>query len=387
MLPQTYVAVDTEALAYNLRLVRTRMAEKVRLMAVVKANAYGHGLELAARTFAEAGADWLGVSTVAEGIKLRQAGLEPPILVFLPALPDELEALVEHRLTGTVVACDEVLAYARATEKLGRAADIHIYVDTGLGRLGSDNSLPDVLAAAGPYSQIKVTGVYTHFGPGQSGAMLEPIDILRPGTSAKAFGTLAKEAIAGAGAGRIACHCAASTLFLQAPEVHLDMVRIGTLLYGQKPPEVAADTMNLKPTFQLRSHIVAIHTLPPASPVGYGGEFVTRRETRIATVPVGLAHGLGIAPVSLARNLRFALGHYIHRWHSRRGSTQHGPWAQLHGQAVAIIGRISMDQCCLDVTDVEAQVGDEVALETRRVSTNPEIPRLAATIEQDSEKT
>ncbi len=236
MLPQTYVAVDTNALAHNLRLVRTRMAEKVRLMAVVKANAYGHGLQLAARTFAEAGTNWLGVSTVAEGIRLRQAGLELPILVFLPALPDELEAQLEHRLTGTVVASDEILAYARAAEKLGRAADIHIYVDTGLGRLGSDNSLPDLLAAAAPYSQLNVTGVYTHFGPGQSGAMLEPIDILRPGASARAFASLAREAIVGAGAGRIALHCAASVLFLQIPEVHLDMVRIGTLLYGQKPP-------------------------------------------------------------------------------------------------------------------------------------------------------
>jgi len=385
MLPQTYVAVDTNALAHNLRLVRTRMAEKVRLMAVVKANAYGHGLQLAARTFAEAGTNWLGVSTVAEGIRLRQAGLELPILVFLPALPDELEAQLEHRLTGTVVASDEILAYARAAEKLGRAADIHIYVDTGLGRLGSDNSLPDLLAAAAPYSQISVTGVYTHFGPGQSGAMLEPIDILRPGASARAFASLAREAIVGAGAGRIALHCAASVLFLQIPEVHLDMVRIGTLLYGQKPPEVASDTMNLKKTFQLRSHIVAIHTLPPATPVGYGSEFVTRRTTKIATVPVGLAHGLGVAPVSLALNLRFAIGHHIRRWHTRHGRTKHGPWAQLHGEAVPIIGRISMDQCCLDVTDVEAQVGDEVALDTRRVSTNPEIPRIAATIEQGSD--
>jgi len=353
------------------------MAERVRLMAVIKANGYGHDLLLAGRTFAEAGADWLGVSSVDEGVRLREAGLDLPVLVFLPALDDEVEALVEHRLTGTVTACDAILAHVRAADKLKLAADIHIYMDTGLGRLGSDDSLPDLLAVAEPYAQINVTGVYTHFGSEKSGAMLENVDILRPGASAKAFGTLAREAVARAGAGRVNVHCAASRLFLQCPEAHMDMVRIGTLLYGQVPPEAAKDTIKLKPTFELRSHIVAIHTLPPGSPVGYGGEFVTRKDTRIATMPVGLAHGLGMEPASLARNLKFAAAEYVRRFQARRGRVKYGPWARIGSQTVPIVGRISMDQCCLDVTDAAAQVGDEVALDTRRVGINPDIPRIA----------
>lgn len=378
----TYVAVDTEALGQNLRTVRTRLSERVRLMAVVKANGYGHGLELSARTLAAAGADWLGVSSLAEGVALREAGLALPVLVFLPVLASDVEALVHHRLTGTIVSRDEVPAYAQATRRLGQAADIHIYVDTGLGRLGSDDSLPDMLAAAEPYSAVNVTGVYTHFGPPGSGTMLEGIDALKPGASVKTFASLANSALAAAGAGRICVHCAASELTLKDPASHLDMVRVGTLLYGQMPAEVGDVGIRLRKTFELRSHIVAIQTLPPGSPVGYGGQFVTRRETRVATVPVGLAHGLGQIPESLLRNWRLVVADFVRRRAARRGRAERGPWATLNGRRVPIIGRISMDQCCLDVTDTDAAVGDRVVLDTRRVSTGATIPRVASSIEQ-----
>ncbi len=378
----TYVAVDTEALGQNLRTVRTRLAERVRLMAVVKANGYGHGLELSARTFAAAGADWLGVSSLAEGIALREAGLALPVLVFLPVLAADVEELVRHRLTGTVVARDEIPVYAQATRRLGQAADVHIYVDTGLGRLGSDDSLPDILAAAEPYSAVNVTGVYTHFGPPGSGTLLEGIDTLRPGASVRAFASLANDALSRAGAGRICIHCAASELTLNDPAAHLDMVRVGTLLYGQMPADVGDVGIRLRQTFELRSHIVAVQTLPPGSPVGYGGQFVTRRETRVATVPVGLAHGLGQMPESLLRNWRLVVADFARRRAARRGRAERGPWAMLGDKRVPIIGRISMDQCCLDVTDTDAAVGDCVVLDTRRVSTSAAIPRVATSIEQ-----
>ncbi len=384
MQPVTYVAVDVEALSHNLRTVRTRLAESVRLMAVVKANAYGHGLELAAGAFADAGADWLGVSTVAEGVRLREAGIELPVLVFLPALAHGIEAIVEHRLTGTVVSSEEIPAYVEAAERLGCEAELHVYVDTGLGRLGSDDVLGEMLARAEAHPWINVTGIYTHFGPGASGTMLGGIDDLKPGSSGRAFAALAGETAGKTATSRIALHCAASALFLQASEAHLDMVRIGTLLYGQKPPQVPEDTMKLHKTFELRSHIVAIQTLPPGSPVGYGGEFVTRRDTSIATVPVGIADGLGVAPTSLMRNLKYVAAEYMRRREAGRGRTDRALAAMLGDQLAPIVGRISMDQCCLDVTAVEAQVGDEVALPIRRVSTNPEIPRVSASIEQGS---
>ena len=382
MTPVTYVAVDIEALSHNLRTVRTRLAESVRLMAVVKANAYGHGLELAAGVFAEAGADWLGVSTVAEGVRLREAGIELPVLVFLPTLADGIEPIIEHHLTGTIVASEEIPAYVEAAERLGRDAEVHVYVDTGLGRLGSDDGLGETLARAEAHPRLNVSGIYTHFGPGNSGTMLGGIDDLKPGASGRAFAALAGETARNTGLGKIALHCAASALFLQASEAHLDMVRIGTLLYGQKLPEVSGDTMKLRKTFELRSHIVAIQTLPLGSPVGYGGEFVTRRETSIATVPVGIADGLGVAPTSLMRNLKYVAAEYMRRAEAGRGRANRALCATLGDQAVPIVGRISMDQCCLDVTDVEAQVGAEVTLPTRRVSTNPEIPRLAARVKE-----
>jgi len=246
---------------------------------VIQPNAYGHGLQLAAGAFTEAGADWLGVSTVAEGVRLREAGLELPVLVFLPALADELEALIEHQLTGTIVASNEIQAYVEATEKVGRDAQVHVYVDTGLGRLGSDDPLAEILARAEVHPRLNVSAIYTHFGPGASGTMLGGIDDLKPGASARAFATLAAQTARETSTAGIDLHCAASALFLQASEAHLDMVRIGTLLYGQKPSEALQDTMKLRKTFELRSHIVAIQTLPSGSPVGYGGACTRRRHT------------------------------------------------------------------------------------------------------------
>ncbi|MFP3902678.1 MAG: alanine racemase [Armatimonadota bacterium] len=386
MPPSTYVAVDTDALAHNLTCVRTRLADDVKLMAVVKANAYGHDTVLAAEAFASAGADWFGVSTPHDAIALRQAGLTQPVLVFLPVLPEELPEMIATGITATVASVENVVECAEAADEAQKAVNVHCYVDTGLGRIGSDDALPDIIDACVRYPRVNLTGVYTHFGPRGSGALLGGIDALRPGASARAFARLASDAIASAGAGRVLRHCVASSMYLQEPKSHLDMVRIGTLLYGQGPADVDELPFDLRKTFELRTHIIATITLPARSPVGYGGDFITRRETTVATLPVGLADGVGVLPESLTGGLRYAVKQYLKRRAAAAGRTTHGPRARIDGTEVPIIGRISMDQCCLDITDIEAGVGTEVALEPRRTTTSPAIPRIAATIETIEEK-
>ncbi len=373
----TYVAINIDALRHNVRSVMSYLKPSSKLMAVVKANAYGHGLVETARIFAQEGASWLGVSTVEEGIALRQAGLDLPVLVFLPPLPDEYEALIQHRLIATVLSVAHINGLGLTARKMGQAVMCHVYVDTGLGRIGADDSLLDILDAAAVYAPLHITGVYTHFGPPGSGRMLESLDDLRQGASVQAFAKLARQALAQAGEGARPIHAAASALFLENRESHLDLVRIGTLLYGQYPDYIKHRPLSLREdTFRLYSRIVAIHTVPKGSPIGYGGEFICGRDTRVATVPVGLAQGLGMAPQSLSSRLRGAIKAWIVGREGRRGRTRYALQAQLKTGAAPIIGRISMDQCCLDVTDLpDVQIGDEVVLPVRRIAVDSSIPR------------
>lgn len=374
----TYVEVNLAALSHNAKRVVAHLHPQSRLLAVVKANAYGHGLVEAARTFVAAGAAWLGVSTVAEGVALREVGLDTPTLVFLPPLEDEVEALVRHRLTGTIVAVRQVREIANAAEALGQSAYCHVYTDGGLTRIGSDDSLPDIMEAQRAFPSLHVTGLYTHFGPPGSGRMLDDVDILREGASVKAFAGLSRDAMAQLGEGRSMLHAAASTLFLESQANHLDMVRVGTLLYGQYPDHVKERTLDLREdTFALKARIVALQTAEAGARVGYGGEFVCRRETKIATLPVGTAHGLAMVPQSVAGRWQTAAKAWSAKREAARGQSQHAPLATLNGQAAPLIGRVSMDQCCLDVTAVPGvEIGTVVTLPVRRLAVDSGVKRV-----------
>lgn len=374
----THVAVNLDALGHNTKQILSHLHPQSRLLAVVKANAYGHGLVQSARNFVEAGAAWLGVSTVAEGVALREAGIDAPTLIFLPPLAEEIADLVRHRLTGTIVAVRQVREIAKAAETLGQSAYCHVYMDGGLSRLGSDDSLPDIIDAARVFPTLHITAMYTHFGPPGSGRLLEDVDMLREGASVKAFAGLARDAMAQLGEARPMVHVAASTLFLESRDNHLDMVRVGTLLYGQYPDHVKSRPLQLREdTFVLRSRIIALQTVDEGSRVGYGGEFICRRDTRVATVPAGLTHGLGMAPQSVQGRWQSVAKAWVARRDARRGRSAHAATAGLDAGQAPIIGRISMDQCCLDVTDVEGvEVGAEMTLPVRRLAVDSVVPRV-----------
>lgn len=377
--PATYVALNRGALRHNVAQVRSRLRDKSALCAVVKGNGYGHGAPQAARCCVDAGAAWLGVSTVAEGVALREAGLTEPALVFLPPLPEECEAAVEHDLTATVTRVEQVMELRREGERQGKRAVAHAYQDLGLGRLGPHDSLLDILEAAEPWPQVEVSGVYGHFGPPGSGVELDFLDWLRPAASLKVYAAMLAEAIRKITDRRLMFHVAASAMFLENPEHHFDLARVGSLLYGQYPDHVpqALRTLDLRETWELRSRIVEVHTVERGAKIGYGGEFVCRRETRVATVPVGLAHGLAVVPESVAGRWRFFAKERLRARSSRRGLHGHLLRARIGSREAPLIGRVSMDQCSLDVTDLpDADRGTEVVLPARRVTTNPQIPRV-----------
>ena len=375
MWPATRVVVDPGALAHNVRQVRERADDRARLMAVVKANAYGHGLVGAARVFLEAGATWLGVSSVTEGVALREAGIEAPILNFMPATPGEVEALVQARVTATVACTAHVTWLHDAQESVGKSANAHVFVDTGLARMPSEDRAIDLIDMASGLG-AKITGLYTHYGPPGSGALADGLDLFKSGVSVRMFVALADDLRASADRRDLLIHCAGSRLLLEEPEAHLDMVRVGTLLYGQYPSHAKKRDLDLRETFELRSKIVHIGTVGVGGKVGYGGDFRTRRETKLSTVPVGYAHGLGMLPLRIAQRPQTAVKGFLARTGGAWGREKHLPTVRIRGQEAPIIGRIAMDHCTVDVTDLpEVALGDDVVLPVRRTAVSPDVPR------------
>ena len=173
-------------------------------------------------------------------------------------------------------------------------------------------------------------------------------------------------------------HAAASTLFIESEANHLDLVRVGTLLYGQYPDHVQARTLNLREdTFALKSRIVALQSADAGARVGYGGEFVCRRETRIATLPVGTAQGLAMVPQSSSARWQTAAKAWSAKRAAARGQFQHAALATVNGQQAPLIGRVSMDQCCVDVTDVPGvEIGTEMTLPVRRLAVDSGVARV-----------
>ncbi|MFW6437754.1 MAG: alanine racemase [Armatimonadota bacterium] len=376
MNPTTRVVVDPDALAHNTAVVRERVDSRTRLMAVVKNNAYGHGLVEASRVFLEAGATWLGVSSVAEGVALREAEIDAPILNFMPTARGECEALVEARITATVACCEHVSWLAEAQEAVGKSVNAHVFVDTGLARMPSEDRAVDLIDMASGLG-VKITGLYTHYGPPGSGAMAAGLDLFKSGVSARMFGALADDLRTSADRRDLIIHCAASRLVLDEPKTHLEMVRVGTLLYGQYPSHVKKHDLNLRETFELRSKIVHLGTVGVGGKVGYGGDFRVRRETKLATVPVGYSHGLGMLPLSIAQRPQTAVKGFLSGIAGGWGREKHLPMVRIRGHEAPIIGRIAMDHCTVDVTDLqEVALGDDVVLPARRTSVSADLPRV-----------
>ena len=370
-MPATYVRVNLAAIASNVQAVLSRL-NGTQLMAVVKGNAYGHGMVPVAERCVIAGAQWLGVSYVDEAVKLRQAGLTAPTLTFVPPTEEQCRAAVEQDVTVTITTEDHLAWLREAAVQTGKVATAQIFVDADLGRPSAGNNLVRLLQIAAGFPQLKITGVYTHFDATDTSSVRGLLDVVKPGSELHTFAAVVKKLAQQYLGTEILFHAAASSLFLTAPDSYLDLVRIGTLLYGQYPSNVPANKcdLDLNPdTFELRSTIVAIDEVPAGTAVGPGQEFVCRRPTQVATLPLGYAQGLSLVPAFLTRRQG--------AWWRRLAGRQGPPVVLIDGQEAPIIGRIGMDQCAVDVTDLpDIEVGQVVVVPTRRTLISPEVPRI-----------
>ena len=337
LLRPTWVEISLPKLRRNYERIR-RLAGRRKVMAVVKADAYGHGAVAVANCLAGCGTDWFGVASVEEAVDLRAAGITQPILLLGGLYMSDPADLVNFQLTPSVSSTARLDTYAACARRHGPPIEFHLKVDTGLGRLGLP---PDRVAAFLEHYRtlegVRLTGLFTHLASAED----------RVATQTQQQGERFRAALAqvtAAGIELAFAHVSNSGALLTGREFPENMVRIGGLLYGCSMPLVVPPDEELpflpefEPALAFKSRVVYLKDFPSGTPLGYGEAFHTRRPSRIATVPVGYADGLNRAL-------------------SNRG------YAIVRDRLARLVGSISMDLSLLDVTDIPGvSVGDEIML-------------------------
>lgn len=356
--------VDLTAIAHNVRALRRITSPAARLMAVVKANAYGHGLKEVARIALQNGAEALGVARIDEGVQLRKAGFEAPVLIFGYTPPALTNHLIEFDLTQTVFLYQTAEILSRTGIDKGKKIKVHFKVDTGMGRLGllpetgrlfspnmkiTDNPTREVEAIA-RLPGLELEGIYTHFATA---------DISDKSYAHKQFEVFLDflNRLRLAGLEIPVKHAANSAAIIDLPETHLDMVRAGISIYGLYPSdEVNKKRVMLKPAMALKTKIVNLKKVPAGFKISYGSTYETEKPTIIATVPIGYADG-------------------FNRLLSSRG------FMLVKGQRAPIVGRICMDYTMLDVGNIpEINLEDEVIIFGKQGKSSITVDEIASTI-------
>ena len=330
---RAWVEIDLSALAHNVRSIKAWLSPKTKLMAVVKADAYGHGAVTVAQTALANGADCLAIATLAEGVELRQAGIDASILILgaINAVED-IKAVAAWELEPTICNVEQALAFDATLATLGKSLNVHLKIDTGMSRLGTN------WQAAVPFARLvqtlphlRIESVYSHLATAdeadrttmnlqqrrfaQAIAQLQAIDIVPP-----------------------QIHLANSAATLGDRTTHYDLVRVGLALYGLYPAGYLRQQLELKPVLEVKAKITQVKTIPSGEGVSYGRQFVTNDTTKVAVVGIGYADGV---PRNLSNQLQ----------------------AIVKGKLVSQIGAITMDQLMLDVNNLsDVKPGDIVTI-------------------------
>jgi len=359
----TWAEVSLKQLQENYRIVRQHLPERVKIMSVVKADAYGHGLEEVSNVLAGAGTDWFGVTSADEGVELRASGIEQPVLLLTGFWKGELEALSECDLTPAIYTDDQLAALHEWGKETGRKMRFHLKVNTGMGRLGLHwQDVARFLSLYRTLEHVEMEGLFTHL------ASAEDYTSEQTGQQVERFESVLAD-FRRAGVDPRYVHVANSAAIAGRPNTWANMVRPGALLYGiqvplKLPAGMKAESVSLpvKNILTWKSRIIALKEVPAGTPLGYSAGYVTEKTSRVATIPAGYADGL-------KRSL------------SNRGRTI------VCDRYAPIIGNISMDLTLLDVTEIPgAAVGDEVILigHSDHCSVTPaEISALTRTVPYD----
>lgn len=329
-----WAEIDLDSLAHNIKEVRRITNKEAIVTAVVKANAYGHGSIEAAKVFLENGANRLAVATLSEAVELRRAGIDTPILILGYTPDSQHKIAVENDIIEAIYTLESAEKLSQVAGNLNKKAKVHIKVDSGMGRIGFppvDSSI-DKIEKISKLPNLEIEGIFTHF------AKADEVDKAYTGKQFKNYKWVI-EKLKDKNIQIPIKHVSNSAATIDLPEYNLNMVRGGIMIYGLYPSdEVDKEKVSLKPAMTLKAKISHLKEVPEGTGISYGQIFVTKRKSKIATIPIGYADGFTRLLTSKAE-------------------------VAIKGKRAPIVGKICMDQCMIDVTDIEdVKVGDEVVL-------------------------
>ncbi|WP_298846418.1 alanine racemase [Clostridium sp.] len=328
-----WAEVDLDNLSHNMREIR-RITKSEKIIAVVKADAYGHGAVDVAPVLLENGANSLAVAMLSEAVELRRSGIECPIMILGFTPPELIDNLLKYNIEQTVFSYEFAKQLSKMAQDENKITKIHIALDTGMGRIGflpNDESVREVCKIS-KLPNIVIEGLFCHF------STADEKDKTYTNMQVKKFNDF-YEKLRAKKVYINTRHIANSAAIIDLPEIHYEAVRPGIIIYGYYPSdEVNKEKLDLLPVMTLKTNVVHIKTLPPGEYVGYGRKYKTEKESVIATLPIGYADGY--------TRLLFQKAKVI-----------------IKGKFAPVIGKICMDQCMIDITDVDGvKVGDEVIL-------------------------
>ncbi len=327
-----YLEIDLDAIVFNIRRIKKRLGKKVELMAIVKANGYGHGAYPVAKVAMENGAGSLGVALLEEGIELREKGIKATIVNLYPEPPERASSIVEYSLEQVVTDLELVKNLSREAKKRRQCCNLHIEIDTGLGRYGVlPKDTVKLVKGINKLPNVRLKGILSQFSTSdhkekdfafhQLSVFKKTLDELQSFSD-----NIPIKSIANSGA------------VLDIPASYFNHVRVGHLLYGLYPSHETSESIKVKPAMSLKSRVMFMKVVGGGTPISYGKTFVTMKKTKIATIPLGYADGYS-------------------RLLSNKGEVL------IHGKRAKVVGRVCMDAFMVDVTHIpNVKVGDDVVV-------------------------
>jgi alanine racemase len=329
-----YVEINLDHLAHNIREVRRLAAKDAQVMAVIKADGYGHGAAKIAQTLLDNGADRLAVAVLDEAIELRQAGCKGSVFVLGYTQPQRARDVVSHDLEQAIYSWEAALALSQAAADQNKTVDVHIKIDTGMGRIGlpPNEETVELINKIHALPNLKIKGLFTHF------AVADEVNKAYTNQQFERFTWISSQ-LEKNGIHIELKHCSNSAAIIDLQSMHLNMVRAGIMLYGLAPSNhVMLQKLELRQAMSLKVRITHVKEIEAGQSVSYGRKFIADKKAKIASLPIGYADGYTRLLSGKAEAL-------------------------IKGQRVPVVGRICMDQCMIEVTGIEdVQVGDEVVL-------------------------
>lgn len=334
MLYQTHATVHLGNIHHNIQWIRDRVGKQRKILIAVKANAYGHGAVEVSRMAEKIGVDWLGVATVPEAMQLRKAGINLPILKFSPAFPEEMKAAILNNVTLAVCDIENIHTLQLACAAISRRINVHLKVDTGMGRIGVpvEEAAEMAIFIEHECPSLNLDGVFTHLPVSD-----KPDDAYTKEQISR-FSTTVDGIQSAIGRRVPLVHCANSGAVLAFPDAWFDMVRPGIMIYGFYPGAVPADAVDLRPGLSFSTRVSFIKQVKKGTSIGYGRTWIAPENCTIATFPAGYADG-------------------FNRLFSNTGCVL------INGRSYPVVGRVCMDQSMCNVgSAIDIRVGDEVVL-------------------------